>query len=92
MNNCPKCSAKTNSVDKFCGQCGYELEIQPGTQSMTQDDLKLENVQYNLGIIYLKMKKYQEALDIFQNLLEDDPDNLKVKSKVDQILSEKNYN
>ena len=79
-------------MDKFCGNCGYELELRPGTQSMTQDDLKLENVQYNLGIIYLKMKKYREALDIFQNLLEDDPDNLKVKSKVDQILAENKYN
>jgi len=92
MNTCPKCSAATESIDNFCGHCGYELELQPSTQSMTQDDLKLENVQYNLGIIYLKMKKYNEALDIFENLLEDDPDNEKVKDKVESILSEQNKN
>lgn len=92
MNNCPKCSASTHSIDNFCGHCGCELELQPSTQSMTKDDLKLENVQYNLGIIYLKMKKYNEALDIFQNLLEDDPENEQIKNKVDSILSEQNQN
>ncbi|MCX8094084.1 MAG: tetratricopeptide repeat protein [Candidatus Goldbacteria bacterium] len=41
--------------------------------SNPQDDITLENAYYNLGIAYLRMEKFQEALSAFESALEIEP-------------------
>ena len=76
MNKCPKCENKTQAEDKFCGICGFKLEVKPGGPALTQKELRVEEVRTNLGIVYFKMGKFAKAIEIFEKNLKVCPDNL----------------
>ncbi|MCH9007175.1 tetratricopeptide repeat protein [candidate division KSB1 bacterium] len=40
--------------------------------------MKLSDIQFDLAILYFKEEKYAEAVEVFQKLLQEHPDNLQV--------------
>jgi tetratricopeptide (TPR) repeat protein len=40
--------------------------------------LNAKDIQYDLGLLYFKEGKYQEALEIFEKIQKEKPDNLQV--------------
>jgi tetratricopeptide (TPR) repeat protein len=48
----------------------YLLEV---VNSSPEDDITLENAYYNLGVAYLRLKKYQQALDAFEAAINIEP-------------------
>jgi tetratricopeptide (TPR) repeat protein len=49
---------------------GYLKEV---IDSNPSDDITLENANYNLGVAYLRMKKYKEALEAFETAISIEP-------------------
>ncbi len=74
MNRCPRCSEEVFPNDRFCGNCGRKLEAGDAEQLMkTQTELRVEDVRSNLGIVYYKMGKFEEAIGAFKKVLENNP-------------------
>ncbi len=48
----------------------YLLEV---INSSPEDDITLENAYYNLGVAYLRLKKYQQALEAFEMAISIEP-------------------
>jgi len=73
MSFCPRCTATTFEGDKFCGTCGLLIAERTTFPELTQKSYGLEEVRYKLGVVYFKKGSYQEAYDIFEKILEQDP-------------------
>jgi cytochrome c-type biogenesis protein CcmH/NrfG len=58
--------------------CGYNLTVQNSSDFVTRHDININDVQFDLGMIYFKEEKYGEALEIFEKMYHQDPDNLQV--------------
>jgi predicted amidophosphoribosyltransferase len=86
MPTCPKCQAETLPEDKYCSQCGSKLvrSFQTSGGKATQKAMKTSDIRYKLGMIYFKRKKYQEAINTWQKLLEDESENVAVKQLIDE--------
>jgi hypothetical protein len=82
MSKCPKCNEDVHSKDLFCGHCGFRLFNHNEKISATQQELKVDDVRFNLGVIYLKKNELEKAIDIFSKILDDQPGN----SKVNEML------
>lgn len=84
-NSCPRCGSITYSEDRFCGICGFNLSQKnvPQPVAGTQVDLKLSDIRFNLAMVYYKKGDYAKALDTFESLLKEDPDNPQVKEMVE---------
>lgn len=78
MNNCPKCNEQVQPDDLFCGQCGFRLFAHHKKGSVTQHELKVNDIRFNLGIVYLKKKAYDRAIEVFSKILEEKPNSEKV--------------
>jgi tetratricopeptide (TPR) repeat protein len=78
MNICPRCGKVFDSKDRFCGLCGYNLTVQNSSDFITRHDISINDVQFDLGMIYFKEEKYAEALEVFEKMRQQDPDNLQV--------------
>lgn len=80
-NSCPRCGSVIYKEDRFCGICGFNLAHKSTAKPVagTQVDLKLSDIRFNLAMIYYKKGDYAKALDAFENLLKEDPDNPQVK-------------
>jgi Tfp pilus assembly protein PilF len=79
MNNCPRCMATTYAEDLFCGKCGLNLLSQTTLMGTTEKELKLDDIQMSLGIVYFKKEEYGKAVDTFEKILERDPENVPAK-------------
>lgn len=76
MAVCPRCGKAHGSDDRFCGFCGYNLTVESRSDFVTQRDLKVKDIRFNLGVLYFNGNKYEEAVDIFGKILHDTPDHL----------------
>ncbi|MFZ0389934.1 MAG: tetratricopeptide repeat protein [Calditrichia bacterium] len=74
------------SEDLFCGQCGFNLMAQAPGAGATQKDLKLDDIQMSLAIVYLKKGEYQKAIDVFEKILKSKPDNTHASRLLKQTL------
>ena len=74
---CSRCGKFYNSGDRFCGFCGYNLNVSD-TNFVTLHDLNAQDVQFDLGLLYFKEGKYQDALEIFERMKKKKPDDLQV--------------
>ena len=92
MKLCPKCAANISPEDKFCGMCGFEVISFKEMQYLTQKDIKVDDIRQKLGMVYYKMGKYEEALEIFQQSLEKNPDDKDAKEMVNKISSHTDNN
>ena len=84
MQICPRCDRKVYAKDKFCGACGYNLLFEKTGNSFTQQELKVSDIRMNLGIVYLKQGKYELAIENFEKVLKQDPDNMQVQKMIEQ--------
>lgn len=86
MPKCPKCQTEALPEDKYCSRCGHKLarSLQTRGGKVTQKAMKADDIRYKLGIIYFKREKYQEAINIWQKLLEEESENVAVKQLIDE--------
>lgn len=84
MNICPRCGKFYDPEDKFCGFCGFNLAALMTTERDTQRALKVSDIHFNLGMVYYKMGKFDLAMQTFENCLEKNPDNLRVRNMYKQ--------
>ncbi len=89
---CNICKSEITKDDKFCGNCGSEINSEDGEvqKFMTQQEIKLDDVRSNLGMVYFRMGKYDEALECYKKILEQNPDNLSAKTMIEIISKERN--
>ncbi len=91
-DSCPRCGANVNSQDKFCGFCGFNLSATTNFVAGTQMEMKLADIHFNLGVVYFKNGKYTKALELFEKLREEAPENaevLKMLEKTQNALNNK---
>ncbi len=91
MHHCSKCSSLLYPDDKFCGQCGTAIvnDENNAKKLMTQMELKIEDVRSNLGVVYFKMGRFDEAVSCFEKILKEDPDNLSARTMLEMIKEER---
>lgn len=89
MSTCPKCGATTNAEDIFCGACGLKLAAMvpqaPNNTMLTQKELKAIDIRFNLGVVYFKMGKYDQAMETFEKILQEEPNNIRVLDMCERI-------
>ena len=84
--NCPRCQKETQTQDKFCGGCGYDLqEVATAPVAGTQLDIKVSDVQLSLAMVYFKNEKYDQCADLLRKVLAQDPDNLNAHALLDRV-------
>ncbi len=76
--DCARCGSPTGSKDRFCGFCGYNLTVKNDSDFVTMYAMDAKDIQFDLGLMYFKEEKYQEALEIFEKIKKGKPDNLQV--------------
>ena len=84
MPECANCETPHGTEDRYCNQCGARL-AQPevmGSGAQTQQSLSLVDVHYNLGLVYFKKGKLQEALETWERALEREPGNLALQERI----------
>ena len=75
---CARCGNPNGSKDRFCGFCGYNLTVKNESNFVTMHAINARDIQFDLGLLYFKEEKYQEALEIFETIKKQKPDNLQV--------------
>lgn len=88
--NCKQCGSEYLPLDKFCPQCGAKLETTNQSPFTTQVGLNIEDMRNNLGIVYYKMGKFDQALKEFKEVLKHNPDDPKALEMIE--LLQKEYN
>ncbi len=89
---CPRCGRKCSPHDKFCGFCGFNLAAATTTEMPTKTSIRLADVQFNLGMVFFREGKYQEALQIFENVVKQEDANLRAAemlARTREILEQK---
>ena len=81
---CPRCGKVSKPEDRFCGFCGYNLTVANTSDFVTKQDLNLNDIKFDLAMVYFKEKKYKQALDLFEKVIEKHPDNLQVMNMLDR--------
>ena len=81
---CPRCGKIRRPEDRFCGFCGYNLTVASTGDFVTKKDLNLNDIQFDLAMVYFKEKKYQQALELFEKVHEKNPENLQVINMLDR--------
>lgn len=84
MRICPRCSKSYDSQDKFCGFCGFNLAALQTAEMVTQRALNASDIHFNLGVVYYKMGKFEQAKHTFEKCLAENPDNLRVRDMYDK--------
>ena len=85
MQKCPKCESEQLPEDVFCGMCGFKLDSSERMSHVTQKELTVEDVRVKLGMVYYRMGKYHEAIDIFEKTLKTNPDDPVAKRMLETI-------
>lgn len=78
MNVCPRCGKPCGLEDRFCGLCGYNLTVTNNSDFVTKYALRADHIQFDLAMVYFKEEKYAQALEIFEKIHDEDPENLQV--------------
>ena len=89
MKVCPKCQAENELIDNFCGICGFKFDAFSKGLGLTQKELKAVDIKTNLGLVYFNMGKYDEALEVLDKVLANDPGNQPAQALKGRILIEK---
>ncbi|MFQ6112479.1 MAG: tetratricopeptide repeat protein [bacterium] len=79
MNRCKRCGKPFSPEDKFCGFCGFNFAALRTSELATQPALKVADIHFNLGKVYYEVGKYAQALEIFEKILEENPDDASVR-------------
>ncbi|MGH1362092.1 MAG: tetratricopeptide repeat protein [Calditrichia bacterium] len=84
---CKKCSNSMEQADKFCGACGAPKEKNVAPLLGTKVDMQLSDIRYNLAQVYVKKGDFQKALNVFEKLLEENPDNSEIQLQINSLKS-----
>ena len=87
MPECPNCKTLYGPEDRYCNQCGDRL-IEPefmDSGARTQKSLSLIDVHYDLGLVYFKKGKFQEALEVWEKALSREPGNEMLQERIDEV-------
>ena len=86
MKTCTRCGSAVGLEDKYCGSCGIDLAAQAQNKNptATQQSLNVNDIRFNLGVVYLKAGKFAQAIETFGEILKTDPENLQVRSMYEQ--------
>jgi tetratricopeptide (TPR) repeat protein len=87
MNRCRRCGEVFQPEDRFCSFCGFNFAAQETSELATRIAIKSEDIQLDLALIYHKEGKHEQALDILERLLEDNPDNEQAQTMQKEILA-----
>ncbi len=79
MNICPRCGTGGANGDRFCGFCGYNLTVQNDSDFVTRQDLKVQDIRFDLAIVYYNEGKYAAAKQIFENVLKEHPEHTQAR-------------
>jgi len=88
MNSCPNCGAHIEETDNYCGQCRFKLVPDKMEATLTHREINVQEVRSNLGLVYFKMGKFKEALEIFEKNLEIKPSDQHAKQMINLIKEE----
>jgi len=86
MNTCPRCGKPHQTEDRFCGLCGYNLTVVNQADFVTKRDMKLKDIQFDLGVLFFNDGKYTKAFEIFKQVYKENPDNLQVINMYNRTL------
>lgn len=84
MDGCPRCNTPVHKDDLFCGQCGIPILAQKQSLDATLKELKLNDVQLSLGIVYFKKAEYEKAVETFKRILKMDSNHIHAKRLLKQ--------
>ena len=85
MTTCPKCGSERYPEDVFCGMCGIKLALPDRIPNLTQKEITVEDVRSKLGMVYFKMNKFEEAIEIFEKTLEINPNDQEARKMLGLI-------
>ena len=88
MLQCPRCDALWEPEANYCGKCGEELTSELEDSGMTQKAMDLSDVRTKLGSVYYKKGAFSQAIAMWRKVLADDPDNLHVRSLIEEAEQE----
>ena len=71
--NCPRCDSQPDFNDRFCGNCGFNLQDSQQALAGTQLEMRSSDIQFSLGVVYFKNGKYDKCIETFEKILKDDP-------------------
>lgn len=74
----------------FVLNAGAKLDISSQSVYSTQVGLNIEDVRNNLGIVYYKMGKFDQALNEFKAVLKNNPNDIKAKEMIGLLQEEHN--
>lgn len=89
--NCPRCQAAAEAQDKYCGACGFNLTANAALAAGTQVEMKMSDIHLNLGVVYYKNGKYAKSVEMFEKILEQEPNHqeaIEMLEKARMALSE----
>jgi tetratricopeptide (TPR) repeat protein len=86
--NCTQCGTEYLEMDKFCPQCGAKLDTISQSLYSTQVGLNIEDVRNNLGTVYYKMGKFDQALNEFKAVLKNNPNDQKAQEMLELLQKE----
>ena len=76
MKQCSNCRCEISTEDLYCGQCGMLLQSSELKPAITKAEIRIEEVRFNLGMVYFKMGKYCKAIEMFEKTIAINPKNL----------------
>ena len=74
QTSCRQCGWQAQPEDKYCGDCGSRLTSEESMPGFTERELRVSDIRYNLGLVYLKKGDYALAEATFLQILRDDPE------------------
>ena len=91
MPACPHCDTETMPEDRYCPQCGKRIVADDlDNPAMTQGAMDIGDVRFKLGMVYFKKGEHKRAVETWEKVLLDDPDNVELKRLIQATRSQYN--
>ncbi len=89
MTECPQCHAQAEPEDKYCGQCGCDLNADPTLiSSRTQHALDATEIKYRLGLVFFKKDNIEGAVKLWEEILAAHPEHEGARDMLEKIRRE----
>jgi Tfp pilus assembly protein PilF len=75
IKTCPRCGFPVQPGDFYCGKCGFNIFEKERKVSLTQAELRLDDIRLRLGNVYLKKGEYSKAIETLEKVLKENPNN-----------------
>lgn len=93
MNLCIMCGSAIKEFDVYCGACGSKIGNNVNNPMVTQYAISPKDIQFKLGLVYIKQEKFEQAAKVYKTILKDDPQNNRAKENLEKArLMQKSFN